>query len=71
MSTRNLPGGKARPARKADKLSAISEQTVLKMWELRCLKTLCASIAYYTDSFTFIIHFTNNILCGYVKCNMI
>jgi hypothetical protein len=28
MSTRNLPGGKERPARKADNLTAISEQIV-------------------------------------------
>jgi hypothetical protein len=28
MSTRNLPGGKKRPARKADKLSAICEPIV-------------------------------------------
>jgi hypothetical protein len=31
MSTRNLPGGKGRPARKADNLTAISEPTVKKM----------------------------------------
>jgi hypothetical protein len=29
MSTRNLPGCKGRPARKADKLTAICESTVL------------------------------------------
>jgi hypothetical protein len=28
MSTRNLPGGKGRPARKADNLTAISEPIV-------------------------------------------
>jgi hypothetical protein len=28
MSTRNLPGGKGRPARKADNLTAICERTV-------------------------------------------
>jgi hypothetical protein len=28
MCTRNLPGGKARPARKADNLTAICEPTV-------------------------------------------
>jgi hypothetical protein len=28
MSTRNLPGGKGRPARKADNLTAIYERTV-------------------------------------------
>jgi hypothetical protein len=28
MSTRNLPGGKGRPARKADNLTAICEPTI-------------------------------------------
>jgi hypothetical protein len=28
MSTRNIPGGKGRPARKADNLTAICEPTV-------------------------------------------
>jgi hypothetical protein len=28
MSTRNFPGGKGRPARKADNLTAVSEQIV-------------------------------------------
>jgi hypothetical protein len=45
MSTRNLPGrggggGKGRPARKADNLTAICWPTVYKMWEplgLTCL----------------------------------
>jgi hypothetical protein len=31
MSIRNLPGGKGRPARKADNLTAICEPTVYKM----------------------------------------
>jgi hypothetical protein len=31
MSTRNLPGGKRRPARKADNLTAIYELIVYKM----------------------------------------
>jgi hypothetical protein len=30
MSTRNLPGGKGRPSRKADNLTAICEPIVLK-----------------------------------------
>jgi hypothetical protein len=30
MSTRNLPGGKGRPARKADNLTAICEPNVWK-----------------------------------------
>jgi hypothetical protein len=46
MSTRNLPGGKGRLARKADNLTAICEP--------RRLTTLWVSTAYYRDSFTFI-----------------
>jgi hypothetical protein len=52
MSTRNLPGGKGRPARKADILTAICEPIVYKMWEPRRLTTLWASTASYMDSFT-------------------
>jgi hypothetical protein len=47
MSTRNLPGGKRRPARKADNLTAICEPIVWKMWDPRRLTTLWASIACY------------------------
>jgi hypothetical protein len=47
MSTRNLPGGKGRPARKADNLTAICEPIVLKMWEPRRVTTLWASTACY------------------------
>jgi hypothetical protein len=32
MSTRNLPGGKERPAHMADNLTAICEPIVYKMW---------------------------------------
>jgi hypothetical protein len=39
MSTRNLPGGKGRPGRKAD-LTAIREPIVYKMWEPRRLTIL-------------------------------
>jgi hypothetical protein len=53
MSTRNLPGGKGRPVRKAEKLTAICEPTVQKMWEPRRLTTLWAFTACYMDSFTF------------------
>jgi hypothetical protein len=53
MSTRNLPGGKGRPAREADNLTAICESIVLKMWEPRRLTTLWAFTACYMDSFTF------------------
>jgi hypothetical protein len=54
MSTRNLPGGKGRPARKVDNITAISETVVWKMWEPRRLTTLWASTACYRDGFTFI-----------------
>jgi hypothetical protein len=40
MSTRNIPGGKGRPARKADNLIAIREPIVYKTWEPRRLTTL-------------------------------
>jgi hypothetical protein len=33
MSTRNIPGGEWRPARRADNLTAICEPIVYKMWE--------------------------------------
>jgi hypothetical protein len=50
MSTRNLPGGKGRPARKTDNLTAICEPAVQKMWEPRRLTTLRTSTAYYRNS---------------------
>jgi hypothetical protein len=53
MSTRNLPGGKGRPAFKVDNLTAICERTVYKMWEPRRLRNLWASMACYRDSSTF------------------
>jgi hypothetical protein len=40
ISTRNLPGGKGLPARKADNLTAICEAIVWKMWDPRRLTTL-------------------------------
>jgi hypothetical protein len=55
MSTRNLPGGKGRPTRKADNLTAVCEPIVWKMWEPRRLATLWASTACYRDSFTIFI----------------
>jgi hypothetical protein len=63
MSTRNLPGGKGRPARGADNLTAICEPIVYKMWEPRRLTTLWAFMACYRDSFTvrFIIHYYTEI----------
>jgi hypothetical protein len=53
MSTRNLPGGKGRPALKADNLTTICEPIVWKMWEPRRLTTLWVPTACYMDSFTF------------------
>jgi hypothetical protein len=58
VSTRNLPGGKGRPARKADNLTAICEPIVCKMWEPQRLTNLWASTAYYRDSFTY-FYFTS------------
>jgi hypothetical protein len=54
MSTRNLAGGKGRPARKADNLTAICKPIVYKMWEPGRLTTLWASMACFWDSFTFV-----------------
>jgi hypothetical protein len=53
MSTRNVPGGKGRPARKADNLTAIYEPIVYITWEPRRLTTLWAFTACFRDSFTF------------------
>jgi hypothetical protein len=47
MSTRNLPGGKGRPVRKADNFTAICEPTVYKMWEPRRLTNIRAFTARY------------------------
>jgi hypothetical protein len=53
MSTRNHPGGKERPAREADNLTAICEPLFRKMWEPRRLTTVWAFTAFYRDGFTF------------------
>jgi hypothetical protein len=53
MSTRNLLGGKWRPALKADNLTAICEPIVWKIWEPRHLTALWALTACYRDSFPF------------------
>jgi hypothetical protein len=53
MSTRNLSGGKGRPAREAENLTAICVPIVYKMWEPRRLTTLWASTAGYRDRFIF------------------
>jgi hypothetical protein len=70
MSTRNLPGGKGRPARKADHLTVICEPIVLKIWKPQRLTTLWASNACYRDSvlstFTF---FSCLLIVGYLFCH--
>jgi hypothetical protein len=58
MSTRNIPGGKGWPARKADNLTAICEAIVRNTWEPRGLTTLWASTACYRVSFTFLLSFS-------------
>jgi hypothetical protein len=54
ISTRNLPGGKARPARKADSISDIYEPIFYKKKDLRYLTTVSASKACFKDSFSFL-----------------
>jgi hypothetical protein len=56
MSTRNLPGGKGRQARKADNLTAICEPTVRKS---RHLTTLWTSTACYRDTSSFYLQYEN------------
>jgi hypothetical protein len=53
MSIRNVPGGKMRPTRKADNVTAICEPIVKKIWKPRRLTTLWASMACYRDGFAF------------------
>jgi hypothetical protein len=53
MSTRNILGGRGRPARRADNLTAICEPIVYKMWEPQHLTTLWVCSACYRDSLTF------------------
>jgi hypothetical protein len=53
ISARSLPGGKERPVRKTENLTAISEPIVWKIWQPRRLKTQLAFTVCYRDSFTF------------------
>jgi hypothetical protein len=46
ISIRNLPGGKGRLAPRGDKLTAICETIIQKIWKPRRLTTLWASKAY-------------------------
>jgi hypothetical protein len=54
MRTRNIPGGKGRPAREADNFTVIYESAVRRMWEPRRLRTLWTSTACFSESFTFL-----------------
>jgi hypothetical protein len=60
-------GGKGRPAREADNLTAIREPIIEKMWEPRRLTTLWAFRACYRDYFTI----WNDRLTFKVKCLLI
>jgi hypothetical protein len=53
MSTRNIPVGEGRPARKADNLTAICEPIAYKVWEPQHLTALWVSMARYRDTVTF------------------
>jgi hypothetical protein len=53
ISTRNLPGGEARPGPKADNHTAIRAPI---MWEPRRLTILWAPTAYYRDGLLKIYH---------------
>jgi hypothetical protein len=53
ISISNLLGGKVRPARNDDNLTAICQPTAYKMWDPRRLTTLSASMACYKDIFIY------------------
>jgi hypothetical protein len=71
MSTKNLPGCKVGPLRKADNLAAICEPIVWKMWEPRRLTNLWASMACYGDSFTFFYDLPTNHVVIAIKSGVI
>jgi hypothetical protein len=54
MSTKNIPGDKGRPARKADNLTAICDPTVSNMWVPQHITILWAYTACYRDSFPYV-----------------
>jgi hypothetical protein len=56
MSTRNLSGGKGRPARDVDYFTAICELVVMKMWEARRLTTVWAFMACYKIALPLTLH---------------
>jgi hypothetical protein len=67
MSTRNLFGGKGRPALKADNLTAIYEPIVYKLWEPQNLTTLWASTACYRDTYPYLNVFKDFVISsGYI-----
>jgi hypothetical protein len=66
-STRNLPGGKVRPARTADKLTALWEPIFEKTWEPPRLKALWVSTACYRDSFTCTFDFILSVVMSDIK----
>jgi hypothetical protein len=49
ISTRNRPGSRERPARKADSLTAMCDPLVDKIWERLRSTTLWGSTAYYRN----------------------
>jgi hypothetical protein len=57
MSTKNIPGGEGRPARKAENLTAICVPIVYKMWECQHLTTLWLSTARYRIPLPYYIEF--------------
>jgi hypothetical protein len=63
MSMRNIRGGKEQPVHKADNLTSICELIVWKVWEPQSLTTLWASMACYSDSFTFCHTLQNLHMC--------
>jgi hypothetical protein len=56
MSTRNLLGGKGKPARGDDNLTAICEPILWKLWEPRYLTTLWAFTACYGRALPFTLY---------------
>jgi hypothetical protein len=50
MSTWNVPGGKGRPARKADNLVGTCEPCVVKMLDAGRLRTTWVSTTFYRDN---------------------
>jgi hypothetical protein len=55
MSTRNLPEGKGWPVHETDNLTTIHEPVVWIMWYPQHPTTLWTSMAFYRDSFTFLL----------------